>query len=160
VARRTVEDDDTGDEDPEEPEEEPEETINTEEETTSEREQKQAYAVAAFEAHQKNQSSIGNQRLVRGMIRDIVRNKLFRAFKFVTEDDLYYKGTIAKYIMKQTGQASETTNDRTKQKFWKQYRDTVKKALDSKRSTSAMAVKREVISKYNYLVQVVFNWDG
>jgi len=99
-------------------------------------------AVEAFEKHQATRSSIGTQKLMNTMVREVVRSKLFHAYKFVSDDDLHYTATIAKFVMKETQQKSEVCKQ-----SWKKTKDVVRKAIDSKRSTTAMAVKREVISK-------------
>jgi len=91
-------------------------------------------------------SAIGNNKMTDILVREIVRKKLFRAFKFISEDDLYYKGYIARFVMNELGRSAKEERDST-MKFWARHKKTVRKAVDSKRSTTAMAVKREVISK-------------
>lgn len=87
------------------------------------------------------------------IVRNVVRNMLFRAFKFVHEDDLCYNGPVAKYVMSQIGREFSEVGYRD---FWRTHRDTVRKAIDSKRSTTAMAVKKVVISKYYRYLCVLF----
>ena len=78
------------------------------------------------------------------MVRDIVRNNLFRAFKFVKEEDLDYGGTISKYILNKLGRMGVTGN----KEFWAKHKSAVRKAIDSKRSTTAMGIKKEVLGEY------------
>ena len=91
-------------------------------------------------------SAIGNNKMTDILVREIVRKKLFRAFKFISEDDLYSRGPIAQFVMKGLGRSTKEGKG-SAQKFWARHKKTVRKAVDSKRSTMAMAVKREVISK-------------
>ena len=100
-------------------------------------------AVVAFQHHQDKRGSTVSEDALKGMIRNIVWHQIFRAFKFVKEDDLAYDGTIYKYVVNRLGRQSASSN----QSFWRLQRGLVKKAIDSKRSTTAMAIKKEIISK-------------
>lgn len=123
-------------------EEDPHDTDNTTDENETRIRHQQA-GINAFQHHQQERASTVGENALKGMIRNVVRHQLFRAFKFIKEDDLAYDGTISKYILKRIGRQSSLSNPT----FWSRHRGLVKKAIDSKRSTTAMAIKKEVISK-------------
>ena len=125
-------------------EEDPHDTDNTTDENeTRIRHQQEEAGIKAFQHHQQKRASTVGENALKGMIRNVVRHQLFRAFKFIKEDDLAYDGTISKYILKRIGRQSSLSNPT----FWSTHRGLVKKAIDSKRSTTSMAIKKEVISK-------------
>jgi hypothetical protein len=80
------------------------------------------------------------------MIREMVRNDLFRLIKFITKDEeLGLYGKSAAFIAKRM---SVKVDDPGFGKLWRSQKKTVKKTLDSKRSTTSMAVKQVVIRKW------------
>ena len=82
----------------------------------------------------------------KAVIGELVRNEVFRMIKFISEvEQLAYTADIARYVAGKMGIDSENRQFR---ELWRAQRKNVKKTLDSKRSTTSMAVKRVVISKY------------
>ena len=124
-------------------EEDPHDTDNTTDENETRIRHQEEAGIKAFQHHQQKRASTVGENALKGMIRNVVRHQLFRAFKFIKEDDLAYDGTISKYILKRIGRQSSLSNPT----FWSTHRGLVKKAIDSKRSTTSMAIKKEVISK-------------
>ena len=78
-------------------------------------------------------------------IRDAVRRELFRAVKFIhKEDQLDIDGQAAKLVASVLGGSAK---DPIFAKLWWEQRRNIKKALDSKRSTTSMTIKGVVIRK-------------
>ena len=79
------------------------------------------------------------------VIRNMVRHELFRACKFITKDSqLAITAPSADMVAKQLGYK---VTDLTFAKLWIEQRKNIKKALDSKRSTTSMTIKGVVIRK-------------
>ena len=93
------------------------------------------------------------------VIGTIVRNEVFRMIKFIVEDEqLAYDGQIAGYVAAKMDIEPENRQFR---QLWRAQKKNVKKTLDSKRSTSSMAVKRVVIRKYCAAGELVYyNCEG
>ena len=82
----------------------------------------------------------------KAVIGEVVRNEVFRMIKFISEDEqLAYNADIAKYVAGKMGIDHENQQFR---ELWRAQKKNVKKTLDSKRSTTSMAMKRVVIRKY------------
>jgi len=82
----------------------------------------------------------------KAVIGELVRNEVFRMIKFISEvEQLAYDAEIARYVAGKMGIEPENRQFR---ELWRAQRKNVKKTLDSKRSTTSMAVKRVFISKY------------
>jgi len=82
----------------------------------------------------------------KAVIGELVRNEVFRMIKFISEvEQLAYDAEIARYVAGKMGIEPENLQFR---ELWRAQRKNVKKTLDSKRSTTSMAVKRVFISKY------------
>ena len=78
-------------------------------------------------------------------IRDAVRRELFRAVKFIhKEDQLDIDGQAAGLVASVLGGSAK---DPIFAKLWWEQRRNIKKALDSKRSTTSMTIKKGVIRK-------------
>ena len=79
------------------------------------------------------------------MIRDLVRRELFRAVKFVTkESQLAITAPAAAYVADELG---TTVKDADFARLWAGQGRNIKKALDSKRSTTSMTIKAAILRK-------------
>ena len=79
------------------------------------------------------------------MLRDLVRKELFRAKKFITkESELAINAPSASYIAKKMG---TWIKDPDFAKLWIDQGRNIKKALDSKRSTTSMTIKAVILRK-------------
>jgi hypothetical protein len=105
-------------------------------------------AEAGYAEHRSGMMVMAEENSVRAttMVREMVRNDLFRLIKFITKDEeLGLYGKSAAFIAKRMG---VKVDDRGFGKLWRSQKKTVKKTLDSKRSTTSMAVKQVVIRKW------------
>ena len=87
--------------------------------------------------------------------KDFVRNTLFRLVKFAGDRDLVHTGLIARLL------AQETNKDFNSDEFfqyWQKHKAVIRKALDSKWSSTAMAVKHAVFSKYKHKTILTYNY--
>ena len=78
-------------------------------------------------------------------IRDLVRRELFRCLKFISKDSqLAITAGAADYVAAELGL---TVEEPIFARLWEDQRRNIKRALDSKRSTTSMNIKNVVIRK-------------
>jgi hypothetical protein len=114
-------------------------------------------AEVAYAEHRSGMMVMAEENGVRAttMVREMVRNDLFRLIKFITKDEeLGLYGKSAAFIAKRM---SVKVDDPGFGKLWRSQKKTVKKTLDSKRSTTSMAVKQVVIRKWLPRVSTIGN---
>lgn len=75
----------------------------------------------------------------KAILTQLARDQLFRAWKFISDDDMRTDGQLARYVAMQVGYRAD---GRAFYEFWNRQQDTVKKAIDSKRSSTSQAIKK------------------
>jgi len=76
--------------------------------------------------------------------------ELFQKKKFITSQELAFGGGIASFFLNRINMP-----DSVKENWWAGTLHTVRKAIDSKRSTVSIAMKTEYMSKYGFTSQLL-----
>ena len=99
-----------------------------------------------FEKHLQDQSIIQSSKNQSIVIRDVVRKKLFRHVKFLSEDMLNVDGEVCNFVLTEIGRL----NDKAKYRYnlWMTIKPVIKHAINTKRTSVSMIVKERFLSKF------------
>jgi hypothetical protein len=94
-----------------------------------------------FASENESENSCGGKKTQEVIIRSVINSNIFRVIKFITEDNLEYGSKFSQCCMFYQEQSV------TDKAYWSRHRKMIGQALNTKISTSSVAVKNAFMSK-------------
>jgi hypothetical protein len=94
-----------------------------------------------FASEAEHGGAIGDRKVQEVIIRSTINTNIFRVIKFVSDDDLVYGSRFSQVCL------HFMAKDIGDKKYWKDYKKFFGRALNTKRSTSSVAIKSAFMSK-------------
>ncbi len=105
----------------------------------------------ALKDFQEEQQKVGSQINVQNeqtLVREVVRNELFSAHKFMTDQDLIDGGEVTKFVMDELGIVDDMEKGNLRTDFWLRHKETVRREIMSKRASVTQSIKKQFLGEF------------